>query len=222
MGFTYAVYVGVGKEIEVLEKIKAKIQLFGNPGIVEITALETFVQFVDKKIRKKSIKAMHEGYLYVTVEKTENGLLEMDRSCYHFLRYIPFVKKILNCFIPQEIWENIKANIDTEPEIGILDSSKNFMLVKKAREILAVLKAKKEENSRNFIKILSKIYKTEKRKAHGKEKFYMIPLSLINVVSGPEDWPHKSPPDGLEQTLAQTLLHKLNNFFDHIAAQYGK
>jgi transcription antitermination factor NusG len=222
MSFTYAIYVNVGKEIEVLEKIKTKIQLFGNPGIIEITALETFVQFIDKKIRKKSIKAIHEGYIYVTVEKTENGLLEMDRSCYHFLRYIPYVKKILNCFIPQEIWDNIKATIDTEPEVGILDSAKTFTLVKKAKEILAVLKAKKDENSRKFIKMLAKIYKTEKRKAHGKEKFYMIPLSLINIVSGPEDWPHKSPPDGLEQTFAQTLLQKLDNLFDKIVAQYGK
>lgn len=122
MGYTYAIQVTVGRELDVKARLVNLIKRFGNPGIIAIHALETFEQTLSETgMSYRKWRAKVTGYIFVTVEKSSKGSLGMDAKCWQLIKQIPFVSHILNCYIQQEEWSDFFNKVDSiEPKIQIV------------------------------------------------------------------------------------------------------
>ena len=112
MGFTYAVKVPTGRELQVKAMIENMLKRFDNPGgIIGVQALDTFTQKLSEKgLSARQWKAKVSGYIFVTIANTVG--LNMEASCWQFLRNFFSVQKILNQYISHNEWNNFFDNVD--------------------------------------------------------------------------------------------------------------
>ena len=178
MGYTYAVQVPVGKEIFAKQMILEALKKY-NPGIVAVHAFETFTQiFKGKNRAPKQLRAKIQGYLFVTIKKTDSNLpLGMDSACYYLIKKIPFVARILNQFIKEDEWLNFFEEVDTEPEIQISNKKKRPLL-QIVKEALSRLETKKNSMTAQLKTMLWKV----QSRTRGKREVYNIPFSLFKLT----------------------------------------
>lgn len=215
-GFTYAIQVPVGKEIQAKQMLLNAINRLGNPGILAVHALETFTQtFGDKNIAPKQLKAKLPGYIFVTINRSERftsrqgGNLEaglgMDAACWQLLRKVPLVKRIINKYIKHEEWEEFFLTVDLEPEACLVDRENKYAsTMALLRKTLEALKQKKCEAAETFRKALSKIEKITR----GSRNIYSIPYSLFEYLKSAMESRNKGS-SKRKQTLAQGILFEL-------------
>lgn len=193
MGFTYAVQVPVGKELQARQMIINTLERY-NPGIIAVNALETFTQiFKGKNTAPKQLKAKVPGYIFVTTQNTENfnsrqgGNLEsglgMEPSCWQLLKRIPFVRRILNQYIKPDELNTFFDVVDLEPEIQISTEDRSSKkderpLVSLAQKALEYLQTKKTEAAQQAVNMLKKVV----GKPRGKRSVYTIPFSLFELT----------------------------------------
>ncbi len=134
MGFTYAVQVPTGRELQVKAMIENMMNRIGNPGIIAIYALETFTQTLSEKgLSARQWKAKLPGYIFVTLENTErlatkeggncSAELGMEASCWQLIKHIPLVRRILNRYIQHDEWKDFFYHVDLEPEIQLVETN---------------------------------------------------------------------------------------------------
>lgn len=185
MGFTYAIQVPVGKEVRIKYMIEQKL-LQSNPGIMAIHAFETFTQiFRGKDTAPKQLKSKVPGYIFVTVENTENYTsrtggnkecgLGMNPFCWHFLKSIPGVFKILNRYIQHEEYAQFFELTDLEPTIQVREEKQKRSLKDMINKALDILKKQKEKKTQQIVHMLNKV----QVKDRGKNNVYTIPFSLF-------------------------------------------
>jgi transcription antitermination factor NusG len=187
MGFTYAVQVPVGKEVEIMYRLTKVLERY-NPGIIAVHALEQMTQIFKGQDRApKNLKAKVPGYIFVTTERTENfnsrqgGNLEaglgMEPSCWQLIKSIPMVRKILNQYIKHDELKQFFDTIDREAEIEISDKNKR-PLVSLAEIAIKYLKDKKSKTAQKFLTMLRKVT----CKTRGTREVYTIPFSLFYLT----------------------------------------
>jgi transcription antitermination factor NusG len=189
MGFTYALQVPTGKEIRIKYMIEDQMKRLGNPGIIAIHAFETFTQmFRGKDTAPKQLKSKVPGYIFVTVKNTENYNsamggnkecgLGMNPACWHFLKRIPNVYRILNRYIHHDEYKQFFEITDLETSIQISEQENKRSLKDMINKALDILKKK---NKNKELAILNKVNMIT-RGTKNKKTVYIIPYSLFKVT----------------------------------------
>jgi len=195
MGYTYAIQVTVGRELDVKARLVNAIKRFGNPGIIAIHALETFEQTLSETgMSYRKWRAKVTGYIFVTVEHSSKGGLGMDAKCWQLIKRIPFVSHILNCYIQHDEWNDFFKKVDSiEPKVKIVETktklhavtdetieqeceeSPNITLIEAAAEVLKSGKA-------HAVAALQKAVKAVETVARESRTIVKVPLSLYKIL----------------------------------------
>jgi len=196
MGFTYAVPVPVGRELQVKAMLENLMKRFGNPGIMAIHALETFTQTLSEKgLSARQWKAKLPGYIFVTIAKTETGL-GMEARCWQLIKHIPLVSRILNRYIQHDEWKNFFNNVDLEPEIQIIErratnvaltehtenNHEEMPIVTLIETVTEAIGEKLEEGKDQAVAAIEKAVATVRTIVKGCRTGYAVPYKLYKAL----------------------------------------
>lgn len=188
MGFTYAVQVSTGRELNAKKMILDLLERLGNPGILTIHALETFEQTLGNNgMSSKKWKAKLSGYIFVTTASCSADL-RMDAKCWQLIKQIPIVRNILNHCIGNDEWSEFFENVDREPEVQILD-------------IYAKQKVRQKKKLKEYWNDIVDRYDVYKKK----EGFAMKPSNTIEPAESSEPEPEESSLVAIVETAAEVL-----------------
>lgn len=222
MGFTYAVKVPTGRELQVKAMIENMLKRFDNPGIISVQALDTFTQKLSEKgLSARQWKAKVSGYIFVTIANTSG--LDMDASCWQFLKRIPLVQKILNQYISHNEWKNFFDNVDEiEPEIQLVEvereakkvelsehpenKPKGPSLVTLIETVTETVEERLEEGKERVIAAIEKTVAAVRTVVKGRKTMYTIPYKLYKAFVK-ED--HQEGGDKAKPMSVQSALHRL-------------
>ena len=224
MGFTYAVKVPTGRELQVKAMIENMLKRFDNPGIIGVQALDTFTQKLSEKgLSARQWKAKVSGYIFVTIANTVG--LNMEASCWQFLKRIPLVQKILNQYISHNEWKNFFDNVDDiEPEIQLVEvereainielnehehpenNSKGPSLVKLIETVTEIVEEKLEDGKDQVIAVIEKTVAAVRIVVKGRKTMYTIPYKLYKAFVK-ED--HQEGGGKAKPMSVQSALHQL-------------
>ena len=207
MGFTYAVQVPVGRELQVKVMIENMMKRLGNPGVIAIHALETFTQTLSEKgLSARQWKAKLPGYIFVTLEKTErlaakeggncSAELGMEASCWQLIKHIPLVRRILNRYIRHDEWKAFFDNVDLEPEIQLIEREATNVALTEHTEnnheespiltlietVTEAIEEKLEEGKEQAVAAMQKTVATVRTVVKGCKTMYAIPYKLYKVL----------------------------------------
>lgn len=211
MGFTYAVQVPVGRELQVKVMIENMMKRLGNPGVIAIHALETFTQTLSEKgLSARQWKAKLPGYVFVTIAnaydnrdpllayKDDNcsAKLGMEASCWHLIKQIPLVRRILNLYIKHDEWKDFFENVDLEPEIQLIEREATNVALTEHTEtnheespiitlietVTEAIEEKLEEGKEQVAVVMEKTVTAVRTVVKGCKTMYAIPYKLYKVL----------------------------------------